>query len=66
MKFTPDYGVFYRDGYHEAGRPFDIEPEDAEQMKAHGTVEGSRQESILVSEPAPDPAPAPKRTRKAK
>lgn len=64
MKFTPDYGVFYRDGYHPAGRPFEIDAKDAEEMKAHGTVEGARQESILVNAPAPDPAP--KRTRKAK
>ena len=63
MKFTPDYGIFYRDGYHEAGRPFDIDERDAEEMKAHGKVEGARQESFTVEAPAPAPKP---RTRKAK
>lgn len=62
MKCTPAYGVIYNGEYHPAGRPFEIDEKDAEEMKAHGKVEGARQEGLL-----PDaPEPAPKKTRKAK
>ena len=67
MKFTPDYGVFYRDGFHAAGEPFEILAEDAEEMKQHGRVEGLEAEAEAKAEaetPAPAPAPKPKRTRK--
>lgn len=61
MKFTPEYGVFYRDGFHAAGEPFEILAEDAEEMKQHGKVEepepeAEAPESVLF--------PKPKRTRK--
>lgn len=62
MTCTPTYGVIYNGAYHPAGRPFEIDERDAEEMKAHGKVEGVRQEGILTD--ASDPAP--KRTRKAK
>lgn len=62
MTLTPDYGVFYRDGFHEAGRPFEILPEDAEEMAKHGKLEGVRQEAIEV----PAPAPKPKTRARAK
>ena len=55
MKFTPDYGVVYRDGFHPAGRPFEIRDEDAEEMSAHGTVERPEQSSIFDDAPAPKP-----------
>ena len=61
MKFTPDYGVFYRDGFHAAGEPFEILAEDAEEMKQHGRVEEPEPEAEA---PDPEPAPKPKRTRK--
>ncbi len=61
MKFTPDYGVFYNDGFHQAGRPFEIRDEDAEEMSAHGTVERAEQSSIFDDEA---PAPKPRARRK--
>ena len=65
MKCTPFYGIFYNDGYHEAGRPFEIDEKDAEEMAKHGRIEGARQEQIL-EEPEPVLVPKPKRTRKPK
>jgi len=53
MKCTPKYNVIYNGEFHAAGRPFEIEEKDAEEMRAHGTVEGERQETILATAPAP-------------
>lgn len=61
MRFTPDYGVVYRDGFHPAGRPFEIRDEDADEMEAHGTVERAEQASIFADEA---PAPKPRARRK--
>jgi len=66
MKFTPDkYAVMYHGERHPVGVTFDIDPEDAEEMLAHGTVETekatSRRES---SDGAPETRRAPGRPRK--
>lgn len=61
MKFTPNYGVWYRDGFHEAGKPFEIEAEDAEEMKQHGIVE---EPELDAEAPESEPSPRPKKTRK--
>lgn len=53
MTCTPYYGVIYNGVYHAAGRPFEIDENDAEEMKKHGVVEGTRQETILATAPAP-------------
>lgn len=64
MKFTPAYGVFYRDGFHETGRSFEILPEDAEEMRAHGVIEGETPEA--EPEAIPEPAPVKPRPRRKK
>lgn len=39
MKFTPNYTVSYKGAFHRACEVFEIEPEDAAEMKKHGKVE---------------------------
>jgi len=62
MKLTPHYGIIYNGVYHEAGRPFEIDEKDAEEMRKHGTVEGVRQETILATAPATKPRGRAKKT----
>lgn len=40
MKFIPRYTVSYRGRWHDAGRAFDIDAADADEMKKHGEVVG--------------------------
>ena len=47
MKCIPRYTVSYRGIWHEAGRAFEIDAEDADELKKHGEI---------VGEPAPEPA----------
>lgn len=49
MWFTPKYSVVYRGQLRQAGRRFEIEDEDADEMRAHGTVE--MQEETIPDEP---------------
>lgn len=39
MLFTPNYTVSYKGVYHRAGKPFEIDPKDREEMSKHGVVE---------------------------
>lgn len=39
MRFTPHYTVSYRGSFHKAGKTFNIDSADAEEMSKHGTVE---------------------------
>lgn len=39
MRFTPNYTVSYHGEFHAAGKPFDIDAADEEEMKQHGTVD---------------------------
>lgn len=39
MKFTPAYNVSYKGAFHPAGKPFEIDEKDAEEMRQHGNVE---------------------------
>ncbi|NBI10250.1 hypothetical protein D1641_09540 [Colidextribacter sp. OB.20] len=38
MKLIPFYRVSYHGDFHEAGKPFQIDPEDREEMSRHGTI----------------------------
>lgn len=61
MKCIPRYTVSYRGRWHDAGRAFDIDPADAEEMKKHGEVTGEP-----VQEAAQDPKPAASRKKTTK
>lgn len=39
MWCTPEHAVFYGGVLHPTGKRFEIKPEDADEMKAHGRVE---------------------------
>lgn len=39
MRFTPHYTVSYKGKFHQAGKAFDIDSADAEEMSKHGAVE---------------------------
>lgn len=41
MKFTSRYTVSYHGSFHEAGKPFEIDAKDADEMSAHGIVEAT-------------------------
>jgi hypothetical protein len=41
---TPKYNVSYRGEFHAAGKPFEINADDAEEMKVHGAIEESTEE----------------------
>lgn len=51
MKCIPKYTVSYRGRWHDAGRAFDIDAADANEMKKHGEV---------VAEPVPETEQEPK------
>jgi hypothetical protein len=53
--------VSYRGRWHDAGRAFDIDPADAEEMKKHGEVTGEP-----VQEPVQEPKPAASRKKTTK
>lgn len=53
MKFTPNYTVSYKGAFYPAGKAFEIEPADAEEMQQHGKIEET-----------PPAEEAPKRRRK--
>ena len=38
MLFTPNYTVSYKGVFHPAGKPFDIDPKDRNEMERHGKV----------------------------
>lgn len=53
MKCIPRYTVSYRGRWHDAGRAFDIDEKDAEEMKKHGEVIGEPvQKTVQESKPA--------------
>lgn len=39
MRFTPHYMVSYKGEFHKAGKAFNIDSADAEEMSKHGIVE---------------------------
>lgn len=39
MLFVPNYTVSYRGTFHPAGKAFEIDPIDSEEMKVHGTIQ---------------------------
>lgn len=41
MRFTPKYTVSYHGVIHTANLPFEIEANDAEEMRMHGAVENT-------------------------
>ena len=48
MKFTPECWVSYKGDFHPAGKPFEIDPADADEMGKYGAVEA---EPSAVPEP---------------
>ena len=61
MKCIPKYTVSYRGIWYDAGRAFDIDEKDAEEMKNHGEVVGEP-----VQETAQEPKPAASRKKNSK
>ena len=55
MRFTPNHMVSYHGNFYEAGKTFDIEPAEAEEMQQYGNIE-----------PADEPADEPPRKGKKK
>lgn len=39
MRFKPKHTVSYHGSYYEAGRTFEIDPADAEEMQKYGDIE---------------------------
>lgn len=39
MKFTPNYTVSYKGAFHRAGEVFEIDSENAAEMRKHGKLE---------------------------
>lgn len=39
MRFTPHYMVSYKGTFHQAGKQFDIDSADAEEMSKHGSIQ---------------------------
>lgn len=39
MKLTPDYNVSYKGVFHPAGKPFEIDEKDADEMRRHGNIQ---------------------------
>lgn len=53
MKCIPKYTVSYHGRWYDAGRAFDIDEKDAEEMKKHGEVTGEPvQETVQEPKPA--------------
>lgn len=50
MKFTPDYNVMYKGVFYEADETFEIDEQDAEEMRKHGEIEGETNTSPRESE----------------
>ena len=48
MWCTPEHAVFYGGVLHPTGKRFEIKPEDADEMKAHGLVESDRIEASRI------------------
>lgn len=44
MRFTPKHTVSYRGIFYEAGKTFDIEPAEAEEMQQYGDIEPAEAE----------------------
>lgn len=61
MKCIPKYTVSYRGIWYDAGRAFDIDEKDAEEMKKHGEVTG-----VPAQETAQEPKPAASRKKTTK
>lgn len=61
MKCIPRYTVSYRGRWHDAGRAFEIDPADAEEMKKHGEVVGEP-----VQPHAQEPKPPASRKKNSK
>lgn len=61
MKCIPKYTVSYHGIWHDAGRAFDIDEKDAEEMKNHGEVVGEP-----VQETAQEPKPTASRKKNPK
>lgn len=49
MWCTPEHAVFYGGVLHPTGKRFEIKPEDADEMRTHGTVE-TLEERIATAE----------------
>lgn len=41
MKFTPNYTVSYKGQFYPAGKPFEIDEKDADEMRRHGKTENA-------------------------
>lgn len=53
MKCIPRYTISYRGRWHDAGRAFDIDEKDADEMKKHGEVVGEpAQETVQKAKTA--------------
>lgn len=57
MLFTPNYTVSYKGVFHPAGKPFDIDPKDRNEMERHGkVVEDKPAPPATLTEKAETPA----------
>lgn len=65
MKFTPDYAVMYKGVRHTAGKRFEIDPKDADEMSKHGTVENHKTPAEHI-EDATNEMPLGRRTGRPK
>lgn len=65
MKCIPKYTVSYRCIWYDAGRAFDIDEKDAEEMKKHGEVVGEPVQ-VPVQEIVQEPKPAASRKKTTK
>lgn len=64
MRFIPNYCVSYHGEFHSAGRPFEIDQSDAQEMSKHGSI---IQEEITTDQQIePDMDEQPRRGRPKK
>jgi len=65
MLFTPNYTVSYKGVFHPAGKPFDIDPKDRNEMERHGkVVEDKPAQPASLTEKTEAPAVEDKPIRK--
>ena len=48
MRLNPKHHVIYNGVLHEPGRPFEIKPEDADELKRLGEIESNRIEASRI------------------
>ena len=53
MLFTPNYTVSYKGVFHPAGKPFDIDPKDRNEMERHGKVVEDKPTTLTEKTEAP-------------